>query len=79
VAKLRGISIREVLGLGNGASAETEAEPPKDVEAPAGEAATEVSGDSAAEAEDASSGDGEDGPSDGEARRHQPRRSNPDA
>ena len=53
VAKLRGISVREVLGIGNGAGADTEA--PKEVEAPAGGADSKgVEGDSA-EAEDASS------------------------
>jgi small subunit ribosomal protein S5 len=47
VAKLRGISIREVLGVGNGAPAEatngtdSTEEAPKEVEAPTGEAATE--------------------------------------
>jgi small subunit ribosomal protein S5 len=60
VAKLRGLSVREVLGVGNGASAETEAETSKDVEPPAGEAASEGSGDSAAEAEEGSSDSGEE-------------------
>jgi small subunit ribosomal protein S5 len=64
VAKLRGISVREVLGVGNGASAETEAETPKEVEAPAGEADSKGSGTKSAEAEEASSDVGEDVASD---------------
>jgi len=58
VAALRGISVREVLGVGNGASADAE-EAPKEVESPADEAASEDSGDAAAE--------GGEGSSDGEA------------
>ena len=53
VAKLRGISVREVLGVGNGAAGET----PKEVVAPAAAAEKEAS----AEAD----GGGEDAPSDG--------------
>jgi small subunit ribosomal protein S5 len=67
VAKLRGISVREVLGVGNRASAESDAETPKEVEPPAGEAAAEGSGDSAAEAEEGSSDSGEEESSDGDA------------
>jgi small subunit ribosomal protein S5 len=62
VAKLRGISIREVLGVGNGASSEDEApkdETPKEVEPPAAAADPQASGDEA--------GGGEDGSPDGEA------------
>jgi small subunit ribosomal protein S5 len=59
VAKLRGISVREVLGVGNGASAEaTEGEPPKEVAAPAAGGDSEASGDSDAAGEEAAS-DGE--------------------
>jgi len=92
VAKLRGISVREVLGVGNGAGAAAAADEPKqeaatddapkqeaakddapkeaaatEVEAPAGEAASEGPGESAAEAEEASSDSGEDASADGEA------------
>ena len=81
VAKLRGISIREVLGVGNGASAEKdtpkeaeapapgnqEIETPKEVEAPAGEAVSSGSDPEPAEAEDASPDGGEEAASDGEA------------
>jgi small subunit ribosomal protein S5 len=82
VAKLRGISIREVLGVGNGASAEQEApkeaeapaapgnqeiEAPKEAEAPAGEAVSSGSDPEPAEAEDASPDGGEEAASDGEA------------
>jgi small subunit ribosomal protein S5 len=61
VAKLRGISVREVLGVGNGKAAETtngdpEAVTPKEVEPPAGGGETEAVGDAAAAAEDGSSG-----------------------
>ncbi len=53
VAKLRGISVREVLGVGSGNGA------PKEVEPPAAAVDQEASGDEA--------GGGEDGSSDGEA------------
>jgi len=53
VAKLRGISVREVLGVGNGNGAAKE-ETPKEVEPPAGE--TEAVEDAGAPAEDGSSG-----------------------
>jgi small subunit ribosomal protein S5 len=53
VAKLRGISIREVLGVGNG-----KAEAAEEVEPPAGGGETEAVGDAVATAEDGSS-DGE--------------------
>jgi small subunit ribosomal protein S5 len=72
VAKLRGISIREVLGVGNGKAAETvngtaeapvtaeavapEVEAPKEVEPPAGGGETETVEDAPAAAEDSSSG-----------------------
>ncbi len=72
VAKLRGISIREVLGVGNGKAAETtngkdeapvtaeavaaEVETPKEVEPPAGGGETEAVEDAPAAAEDGSSG-----------------------
>jgi small subunit ribosomal protein S5 len=66
VAKLRGISVREVLGVGNGASAESdtetpkeEAETPKEVDAPAAADATEGSA--------GEGGGGEEASSDGEA------------
>jgi small subunit ribosomal protein S5 len=39
VAELRGISVREVLGVGNGASAEDDTETPKQAAAPTAEAA----------------------------------------
>jgi small subunit ribosomal protein S5 len=65
VAKLRGISVREVLGVGNGASAEAkegdtpkEGETPKEVAAPAAGGDSEASGDSDAAGEEAAS-DGE--------------------
>jgi small subunit ribosomal protein S5 len=54
VAKLRGISIREVLGVGNG----KEAEAPKEVAAPAAGGDSEASGDAGAAGEEAAS-DGE--------------------
>jgi small subunit ribosomal protein S5 len=63
VAKLRGISIREVLGVGNGNGAAKELtskeETPKEVAAPAAAADSEGSGGEA--------GGGEDAASDGEA------------
>ena len=55
VAKLRGISVREVLGVGNGNGAAKE-ETPKEVEAPAGGSETEAVEDPGAAAEDQSSG-----------------------
>jgi small subunit ribosomal protein S5 len=67
VAELRGISVREVLGVGNGASADANEDTPKEVEPPAGEAASEGSGDAAAEAEEGSSDSGEEASSGGEA------------
>jgi len=48
VAKLRGISVREVLGVGPGNGA------PKEVEAPTGEADSKDAGAEAAETKDAS-------------------------
>ncbi len=82
VAKLRGISVREVLGVGNGNGAAKDEAPkgqtpkvetPKEVAAPAAAADTEGSGGEAGGGEDAAS-DGEavnppaeDGSSDGEA------------
>src|SRR5262249_37201357 len=65
VAKLRGISVREVLGVGNGATPEAETgneEPPKEqapkeVEAPAGEA----------DSKDVQTESAEDASTDGEA------------
>ncbi len=61
VAKLRGISVREVLGVGNGASKEEtpKEEAPKEVAAPAAAADSEGPGGEA--------GGGEDAASDGEA------------
>jgi small subunit ribosomal protein S5 len=59
VAELRGISVREVLGVGNGASAEAESEAPKEVDAPAAADATEGSA--------GEGGGGEEASSDGEA------------
>ena len=56
VAKLRGISVREVLGVGNGNGASKEVEAPKEVEPPAGGGETEALEDAAAAAEDGSSG-----------------------
>jgi small subunit ribosomal protein S5 len=65
VAKLRGISIREVLGVGNGAATEAETqtgdgegETPKEVESSAGESDSRDSSVESAEAEEGSS-DGE--------------------
>jgi small subunit ribosomal protein S5 len=58
VAKLRGISVREVLGVGNG---KAEAETPEEVEAPAGEAEEETPKEVAAPApggDQEGSGDG---------------------
>jgi small subunit ribosomal protein S5 len=62
VAKLRGLSVREVLGVGNGAPsvgaapAAPDEETPKEVEAPTGEADSEEAGTESAEAEAASAG-----------------------
>ena len=64
VAKLRGISVREVLGVGNGVSVAEDApkkeppkeEAPKEVEPPAGGGETEAVEDPGAAAEDGSSG-----------------------
>jgi small subunit ribosomal protein S5 len=56
VAKLRGISIREVLGVGNGKSAAEEVEAPKEVDAPAAGGDQKASGDEGAAGEEASSG-----------------------
>src|SRR5262245_18083312 len=68
VAELRGISVREVLGIGNGASGEGRGgETPMEVEAPAGDATPQGAGDSAAEAEDASSDSAEQDSADGGA------------
>jgi small subunit ribosomal protein S5 len=64
VAKLRGISVREVLGVGNGAAAEAandkaeEEEAPKEVAAPAAAAENEGSADAAGGGEDTASGGG---------------------
>jgi small subunit ribosomal protein S5 len=65
VAKLRGISIREVLGVGNGTSPEEETpkaspeeETPKEVAAPAATAENEASADAVGGGEDAASGGG---------------------
>ena len=55
VAKLRGISVREVLGVGNGKGA-AKAETAKEVEPPAGGGETEAVEDAGAAAEDQSSG-----------------------
>jgi small subunit ribosomal protein S5 len=62
VAALRGISVREVLGVGNGASAETDTETPKEegeapaeVAAPAAGGDQEASGDTDAAGEEAAS------------------------
>jgi small subunit ribosomal protein S5 len=55
VAKLRGISVREVLGVGNGNGA-AKKEAPKEVEPPAGGGETEAVEDAGAAAEDGSSG-----------------------
>jgi len=57
VAKLRGISVREVLGVGNGAAAET----PKEVAAPAAAPENEASAEADGGGEDAASGGGSDG------------------
>ena len=57
VAKLRGISVREVLGVGNGAAAKT----PKEVAAPAAAAENEASAEADDGGEDAVSGGGSDG------------------
>jgi len=82
VAKLRGISITEVLGIGpgdgNGANGESDstkaqgegaqpAEALKEVEAPAEAAAETASGDEGGSPEDASSDEAEDVAADGEA------------
>ena len=56
VAKLRGISIREVLGVGNGKGAAQEVAAPKEVDAPAAGGDQEASGDAGAAGEEASSG-----------------------
>jgi small subunit ribosomal protein S5 len=56
VAALRGISVREVLGVGNGKGAGNEEGTPKEVEAPAGKADSRGSNDESTAAEDASSG-----------------------
>jgi small subunit ribosomal protein S5 len=57
VAELRGISVREVLGVGNGAAAESDETPkeetPKEVAAPAAEADSKGVGTESAEGEDA--------------------------
>jgi small subunit ribosomal protein S5 len=76
VAELRGISVREVLGVGNGAAAEAETEAskeetpkqetPKEVDAPAAGGDQEVSGEGAA-GEEASSDQAEEASSEGEA------------
>jgi len=73
VAELRGISVREVLGVGNGASAESEAETPgteteapKEVAARAAEADSEDVVTPSAEGEDAAS---DEASSDGETAR----------
>jgi small subunit ribosomal protein S5 len=63
VAKLRGISVREVLGVGNGAgtdaeSPKEEAETPKEVDAPAAAGDEEAAAEGGAGGEEASS-DGE--------------------
>jgi small subunit ribosomal protein S5 len=56
VAKLRGISIREVLGVGNGKSAAEEVEAPKEVDAPAAGGDQTASDDEGAAGEEAPSG-----------------------
>jgi small subunit ribosomal protein S5 len=63
VAKLRGISVREVLGVGNGAGTDAEspneeAETPKEVDAPAAAGDEEAAAEGGAGGEEASS-DGE--------------------
>ena len=59
VAKLRGISVREVLGVGNGKGAAKE-ETPKEVEPPAGGGETEAAEDAGAATEDGSGGEAVD-------------------
>src|SRR5262245_39562936 len=90
VAELRGISVREVLGVGNGASAESsETETPKEVDAPAAADATagsaaeggggeEASSDAGAEADDASSDEAKAASSEGEAVQASTDESSPD-
>jgi small subunit ribosomal protein S5 len=64
VAKLRGISIREVLGVGNGVSAEEEA-PKQEIETPT-EVAAPAAGDQESSPDDSATGE-EAASSDGEA------------
>jgi len=62
VAKLRGISVREVLGVGNGKAAESvEGETPKEVDAPAAGGDRKASDDAGAGGEEAASDQGTGG------------------